>query len=128
MLKKVFISLLVVMSIFMTFGCSNDSKQPSENPTTSNVHGGYLKIKAVGTDGEVIPDVQFDIKKSDEVVDTITTDNTGTATSISLDLGKYVFVMKSVPDNFIIDEFEYEFNLSQDNQVLEIRLEMEESN
>ena len=93
----------------------------------NNYKRGQLKIYKTGTDGKVIPEVVFDILDANKnVVDTITTDASGIAITKKLVVGTYYYQEKSCPnDRVIIDDTQYDFVLSKNEQILEAHVENE---
>ena len=78
-----------------------------------------IKITKTSTLNTPIANVKFEILDSNKnKVDTIVTDANGIATSKSLVLGKYYYKEVEAPANVIMDTTEYEFNLTQDKQIL----------
>jgi uncharacterized surface anchored protein len=66
----------------------------------------------------------FEILDEDKkVVDTITTDADGIANSKKLKLGKYYYKEISAPKGIIVDETEYEFKLTENNQIVTREIE-----
>jgi TQXA domain-containing protein len=93
---------------------------------TNDYAKGKLKIVKTGDDEKPLKDVVFEILDSNKnVVDTITTDADGIAISQELKLGTYYYKEVKAPDNVIKDENEYEFKLTENNQVLKREIENE---
>ena len=79
-----------------------------------------LKITKKNNLGEIISGVKFEIlDENKNVVETITTNESGIAETSSLPIGKYYYKEVAAPDNVIMDTNEYVFQLSTNNQVLE---------
>ncbi|MDO4282849.1 MAG: SpaA isopeptide-forming pilin-related protein [Clostridia bacterium] len=85
----------------------------------NNVAKAKIKITKNSTENTPISNVKFQILDSNKnVVDTITTDTNGIATSKDLKLGTYYYKEIEAPANVVMDTAEYEFKLTQDKQVL----------
>ncbi|MBO5477539.1 MAG: Cys-Gln thioester bond-forming surface protein [Clostridia bacterium] len=81
---------------------------------------GSLKIIKVDEENKAISGVKFDILDANKnVIETITTDENGIATSSKLEKGTYYYKENSVPGDYIIDSKEYEFKIESNNQVIE---------
>ena len=81
---------------------------------------GSLKIVKVDEENKPIAGVKFDILDSNKkVVETITTDSNGIATSSKLLKGTYYYKETYVPGNYIIDTKEYQFSIEKHNEVIE---------
>ncbi len=81
---------------------------------------GFIEITKVDDSNEPIKGVKFDILDKDhKVVDTITTDSNGKATSKELLIGTYYYKEVSAPKEYVMDTNEYEFEVTSKNtQVL----------
>ena len=80
---------------------------------------GKLEITKVDNDNNPIEGVKFDILNSNkEVVETLTTDVNGKATSKNLVYGKYYYKEVEAPSNVIMDTKEYEFKITQNEQIV----------
>lgn len=125
--NKLILMSLVVILIFVFAGCSkNDdvSKNDSTSPfsyTTQHT----ITITAFEDSGNKLPNVSFKIIKGNESISSLTTDNSGNATS-SLPSGKYYFQIDSVPDGYIVDDTLYDFEISEYDVEIEIEVEKEE--
>jgi len=74
---------------------------------------GYIEITKVDEENTPIKGVKFEILDSNKnVVDTITTDSNGKATSKELLIGKYYYREVGVPSAYVIDNAEYEFDIT----------------
>ena len=81
---------------------------------------GTLKIIKVDEENKPIAGVKFDILDSNKnVLETITTDSNGIATSSKLLKGTYYYKETYVPGDYIIDTKEYSFNIEKHNEVIE---------
>ncbi len=80
------------------------------------------KLKIVKTEdftNKPLKGVKFDIlDENKKVVDTIVTDKDGIATSCDLPLGKYTYKEVEVPEDIVIDEKEYPFEITEHDQVI----------
>ena len=81
---------------------------------------GSLKITKVDDLNNTIANVKFNILDSNgNVVDTITTNKDGIATSKELEKGTYYYQETEVPSGYIKDSSKHEFTISTNNQVVE---------
>ena len=97
-----------------------------EVKVTNKYAKGYLRIVKTGDDGRKLQDVVFNIlDENRNVIDTITTDSEGIATSKELKLGTYYYQEIKAPENVIIDENIYDFTLTENNQVITKNIENE---
>ena len=93
---------------------------------TNKYAKGKLKVVKTGDDGRVLQGVVFNILDSNKnVVDTITTDEKGEATSKDLKLGTYYYQEIKAPENVIMDGEVYDFSLAKDGQVITKNIENE---
>ena len=89
-----------------------------KNLTNDLIHG-KLKIIKTDSDNKSIEGVKFNIlNESKEVVDTITTDEKGEATSKDLVYGKYYYKEIDAPEYVVVDDKEYSFKIEEDNEVI----------
>ena len=80
---------------------------------------GKIKITKVDEEEKVIAGVKFNILDSNKnIVDTIVTDKDGIAISKDLPKGKYYYKEIEVPNGYILDSTEYEFNIENNNQIV----------
>ncbi|MEG0643543.1 MAG: SpaA isopeptide-forming pilin-related protein, partial [Clostridia bacterium] len=80
---------------------------------------GSLKIVKTDDAKNVLPGVTFEILNADRViVDKITTDANGLATSKSIPMGKYTYREVAVPNGILIDSNEYPFEINTPNEVI----------
>ena len=78
---------------------------------------GKLVITKVDDANKPLANVTFEIYDEDEyIVDTITTDENGKASSKNLDYGTYYFKEVSAPEGYIMDENLYKFELNEENR------------
>lgn len=87
----------------------------------TNYYGkGTLKILKTDSDGKSLEGVKFEIYASDKktLVDTITTDKNGLATSKALRIGSYFYKEVSAPANVIMDNNLYGFSITKNNDVV----------
>lgn len=81
---------------------------------------GSLKIVKTDDNNAPLAGVKFEILDKDKnVIETIVTDDKGIAVSKSLPVGKYYYKEIEAPDNVILDGKEYEFKVTENNQVIE---------
>ncbi|MEG2712411.1 MAG: SpaA isopeptide-forming pilin-related protein, partial [Clostridia bacterium] len=105
-----------------------DTKEYSFNVTSTNLVEKYIinnrikgNLKIVKTEDNNAPlkDVTFEILNKDRVVvDTITTNAIGIATSKYLSLGSYTYREISVPSGIVLDASEKTFNISSPNETV----------
>lgn len=90
------------------------SNQTTETTVINKKVSAALKIKKVDNiDKEPIKGAVFEILNSKgKVIQTITTDKDGIATSSNLEYGKYYYREKSVPNSYVLDTKKYEFSIS----------------
>ncbi len=83
---------------------------------------GKLKIVKTGDNGKALEGVKFNIYSSDKktLLDTITTDAKGEATTKELRIGSYFYKEEDAPEYVIQDKNMYLFTISSNNQVLSI--------
>ena len=80
---------------------------------------GQLEITKYTNKGSVLGGVMFRIyDENGKVIEVITTDSKGVATSSKLPLGKYYYQEISTAENCVIDTNKYEFVLTENNQVV----------
>ncbi len=80
---------------------------------------GSLEITKYDSDRNLLSGVEFDIlDENKNVVDHITTDANGKATSKQLVLGTYYYKETKAPDNVVMDTEEHKFVLNENNQVV----------
>ncbi len=81
---------------------------------------GGLKITKVDDSNKTIANVKFEIKDAaGNVVDTITTNAQGIATSKTLTMGKYTYKEIYAPAGYIMDTKEYSFEVTETNKAIE---------
>lgn len=95
------------------------SSQTSEATVTNKKVTAALKIvKVDDIEGAPIKGAVFEILNSKgKVIDTITTDSNGVATSTNLEIGKYYYREKSVPNGYVLDNKKYEFSIDSEKIV-----------
>ena len=80
---------------------------------------GQLQITKYDNKNNTLAGVKFEIANAEgKVVDTITTDANGKATSVRLPLGTYTYKEVSAPSDYVMDNATYEFKLEYNNQVV----------
>ena len=95
------------------------SNQVVTKTVVNQVVNGKLEIHKVDNTNKPIAGVKFDILDSNKnVIQTITTNENGIATSKDLPLGTYYYKEVEAPSNVIMDTKEYEFRISSANQVI----------
>lgn len=86
----------------------------------NNFARGTLKIVKTDENASPVKDVVFEVKDLEgNVVDTITTNEEGIAVSKKLKLGKYTYQEVKAPEYVVMDTKSYEFELKENNQVIE---------
>ena len=86
----------------------------------NELKSGTLKITKYDSNNKSLANVKFEITdESGKVVDTITTDANGLASSKKLVVGKYYYQEIEAPENVVMDTNKYEFVLESENQVIE---------
>ncbi len=84
---------------------------------------GSLKITKVDDKDTPIANVKFNIlDESKNVVDTIVTNESGIAVSKELTPGTYYYKEIAVPDGYIMDSNEYEFNLTNEGELKAVKV------
>ena len=87
---------------------------------------GKIQFGCTDENGNSIRDIVYAIyNEKGELVDTLTTDLDGMATSKYLLLGDYYYKCLSVPDGIVLDDIKYDFNLSKKMQILECWIQFE---
>ncbi len=90
-----------------------------EIEVTNKKSKGSLKILKIDESKTPIAGVEFTIyDNAGNVVDVITTDENGVATSKQLELGTYKYKETNAPEYVVIDDAEYVFKLTQNDQVV----------
>ena len=80
---------------------------------------GQLQITKIDNKNNTLAGVVFEVKDAKgNVVDTLTTDAQGKATSKKLPLGTYTYKEISAPSNVVMDTDTHEFKLETNNQVV----------
>lgn len=98
--------------------------QVIEKKVVNELVKGSLKI--IKTDDLKAPlaNVKFEILDKDKnVIQTIVTDEKGIAISEKLTIGKYYYREVEAPENVVMDTKEYEFKVTENNQVIEKEIE-----
>ena len=80
---------------------------------------GQLQITKYDNKNKTLAGVKFEIANAEgKIVDTITTDENGKATSQKLMLGTYTYKEVEAPDHVVMDTAAHEFKLTENNQVV----------
>ena len=127
--KKLAMGKYTYKEVYAPEGFIMDSKEDSFEITKQNEVitkkvvnqriKGQLVITKVDDTDKVIAGVKFEIKDSEgNVVETITTNEKGIATSKTLTVGKYTYKEIYAPEEFVMDSKEYEFSVTGVNQVI----------
>ncbi len=100
------------------FILSNDEQVLTKTIVNETIYGN-LQIVKVDEEKMPIKGVVFEIlDENKNLVDTITTDENGIATSKNLTIGKYYYREKSVDSKYVLDNNEYIFRINENNQVI----------
>ena len=84
---------------------------------------GSLKIHKVADDDRAIEGVKFQVLDANKnVVETLVTDKNGIAVSKELLPGKYYYKEIEVPAGYVIDEKEYEFNITNQGELVSVKV------
>lgn len=95
------------------------TSQTTETTITNKKVTAALKIiKVDNLEEKPIKGAVFEILNSrGKVIDTIKTDGNGVATSTNLEMGKYYYREKSVPNGYVLDTKKYEFTIDSEKIV-----------
>jgi len=99
----------------------NENNQVVAKTVTNNTieENGTIEITKYTADGKTLAGVKFEITdEKGNVVDTLTTDENGKATSKKLPLGNYFYKEVWAPENVVMDKEAHPFALVQNNQVV----------
>ena len=109
---------IVVDNTMYPFEIVEDGQNVIENMVNYYAKG-QLEITKYTNKGSVLGGVMFRIyDENGKVIEVITTDSKGVATSSKLPLGKYYYQEISTAENCVIDTNKYEFVLTENNQVV----------
>ena len=110
---------IIVDSTMYEFEIEEDGQNVIKNMINYYAKGS-LKIKKYDSNSKTLANVKFEItNESGEIVDEITTDESGIAVSKKLPLGTYYYQEIEAPENVVIDNQKHEFGLTENNQVIE---------
>ena len=100
----------------------NTNNQVVTQTVTNKVKKGVLEIKKVDEDGNVLSGVTFEIlDKDNKVVDTVTTNEQGIATTKELDPGEYYYKETKVPDGIVLDTQTHKFTMQHETLKVEVK-------
>ena len=109
---------IIVDNTMYPFEIVEDGQNVVENMVNYYAKG-QLEITKIDNKNKTLSGVVFEIKDAKgNVVDTLTTDAQGKATSKKLPLGTYTYKEISAPSNVVMDTDTHEFKLETNNQVV----------
>ena len=109
---------IVIDSNIYEFTVEYDGQNVIKN-IVNNYIKGSLKIVKVDSNGNYLAGVKFNILDADKrVIDTITTDENGEAQTITLKFGTYYYQEIEAPENVIIDDGQYKFEIKTDKEII----------
>lgn len=101
------------------FVLSDNGQVVEKNVINDVLEYGSLKIVKYDSNGNKLAGVKFNVlNENNEVVDTLTTDENGEATSKQLPLGTYYYQETQAPDSVVMDTEIHEFKLTQNGQIV----------
>ena len=109
----------IVDSSMKEFKITDENKIAKATVTNKKITG-RLEITKLDDSRVAIEGVKFNILASDKktVIETLTTDKTGYATTKKLDKGTYYYQEVEVPDGYVKDEEIFEFKINDLNEVV----------
>ena len=109
----------IVDSTMKEFKITEENKIAKETVTNKKIRG-TLEITKLDDSRVAIEGVKFNILASDKktVIETLTTDKSGYATTKKLDKGTYYYQEVEVPDGYIKDDEIFEFQINKQNEVV----------
>ncbi|MDO4282847.1 MAG: SpaA isopeptide-forming pilin-related protein, partial [Clostridia bacterium] len=109
---------IIVDNTMYKFVISENGQNVIKNMVNKYAKGKLIIVK-VDENNTPIEGVKFNILDSNKnIVDTIITDKDGKATSKELVLGIYYYQEVEAPSNVVMDTAEYEFKLTENNQII----------
>lgn len=109
------------------FEITSDERDITKKVVNKNAKG-IIKIIKIDKDSKTpISNVKFNVinKLTNEVVDTIITDEDGIARTKALNLGEYIYQEIEVKDEYILNRSTYEVKIKKHNDVIECKVENE---
>ena len=109
----------IVDSTMKEFKITEENKIVKETVTNKKIRG-TLEITKLDDSRVAIEGVKFNILASDKktVIETLTTDKSGYATTKKLDKGTYYYQEVEVPDGYVKDDEIFEFQINKQNEVV----------
>ena len=109
----------IVDSTMKEFKITEENKIAKETVTNKKIRG-TLEITKLDDSRVAIEGVKFNILASDKktVIETLTTDKSGYATTKKLDKGTYYYQEIEVPDGYVQDDEIFEFQINKQNEVV----------
>ena len=109
----------IVDSTMKEFKITEENKIAKETVTNKKIRG-TLEITKLDDSRVVIERVKFNILANDKktVIETLTTDKSGHATTKKLDKGTYYYQEIEVPDGYVKDDEIFEFQINKQNEVV----------
>ena len=109
----------IVDSTMKEFKITEENKIAKETVTNKKIRG-TLEITKLDDSRVAIEGVKFNILASDKktVIETLTTDKSGYATTKKLDKGTYYYQEVEVPDGYVKDDEIFEFQINKQNEVV----------
>ena len=109
----------IVDSTMKEFKITEENKIAKETVTNKKIRG-TLEITKLDDSRVAIEGVKFNILASDKktVLETLTTDKSGYATTKKLDKGTYYYQEIEVPDGYVKDDEIFEFQINKQNEVV----------
>ena len=109
----------IVDSTMKEFKITEENKIAKETVTNKKIRG-TLEITKLDDSRVAIEGVKFNILASDKktVIETLTTDKSGHATTKKLDKGTYYYQEIEVPDGYVKDDEIFEFQINKQNEIV----------
>ena len=109
----------IVDSTMKEFKITEENKIAKETVTNKKIRG-TLEITKLDDSRVAIEGVKFNILASDKktVIETLTTDKSGYATTKKLDKGTYYYQEIEVPDGYVKDDEIFEFQINKQNEIV----------
>lgn len=108
-MRKKFLGIILVIIVIFSVSCSKDIKKVDvETKKIDDYSGAELTFK--DDSDNPISDVTFEILKNGKIISIMQTDSRGKSL-IKLPAGEYIYIIKSVPDGFMLDENEYKLTV-----------------
>lgn len=101
----------------------NQSIQSPDIELPIVVETGSIEITKLSEDGDVLEGAQFDVTDSTgKVVDKLTTNKYGIATSLEIPLGRYYITETKAPNGYMLNDDRLEVNITKPNQIVSINV------